>query len=225
MKRQLMRVTLGTMLAGKKVGSVYQVELTRNQNAYIACRDLDRLSDDLTVKRAESLVRKNLVDKMKIAIGSPYLWGGRSIWDPSVGLLTGVDCSSLINLVYRSQGINLPRNSLSQFLFAKKIDCGKKLRPGDLVFVSKKKNPMQGISHVMMYAHNNKFVEASAHASRLRTKANRLNNLRTRIVSDKHLFGKSYTQLASGEKIMKGSRRQEYVFFASPLATSFKGDV
>lgn len=110
-----------------------------------------------------------IVKTANIFIGCPYLWGGRSIKCEEVeafGTLTGVDCSGLVNLVFRVNGIDLPRDAHDQFLFSKRIR-GAELRAGDLIFLSTGKNP-QMIDHVMIYCGDGNFVEASSREKKVR---------------------------------------------------------
>ncbi|RAP78400.1 C40 family peptidase [Paenibacillus montanisoli] len=85
-------------------------------------------------------------------IGTPYLYG-------AVPYMTNAfDCSSFTQYVYDNFNINLPRTSISQASKGQKIAKGY-LSMGDLVFF--KTNGIS-ISHVGIYAGNNKILHSSS---------------------------------------------------------------
>ncbi len=104
-------------------------------------------------------LRKDIVGMARLFLGIPYLWGGRSIDE-------GVDCSGLINLVYRVINIDLPRDSHDQWVIAKKINSYE-LKPGDLIFISQK-HIFDRINHVMVYTGGDKIIEAYETGSKVR---------------------------------------------------------
>ncbi|MDT0278221.1 C40 family peptidase [Blastococcus goldschmidtiae] len=82
----------------------------------------------------------------------PYLWGGT---DPSKGL----DCSGFTQLVYRSQGVELPRVSSQQATAGRAVGSLAEARPGDLLFFDY--SPTRpGIDHVGIYAGEGKMIAA-----------------------------------------------------------------
>ncbi len=72
--------------------------------------------------------------------GTPYRYGGTS--------KRGMDCSGLLCVSYQSAGLQLPRTSEDQSKLGQQVRIGE-LRPGDLVFFSKKKGRKK-ITHVGM---------------------------------------------------------------------------
>jgi cell wall-associated NlpC family hydrolase len=80
--------------------------------------------------------------------------------------LPGVDCSGLINLVFRVNNIDIPRDAHDQWMVAEKITHNK-LKPGDLIFVSDK-DKKDRIVHVMLYIGRKRFIEASETGSAVR---------------------------------------------------------
>lgn len=76
------------------------------------------------------------LDAAQAFIGSPYRWGGRSVW--------GMDCSGLIQLAYVLCGKKLPRDASQQALKGGLIHWVNR-SPGDLVFF---KNVSGSITHV-----------------------------------------------------------------------------
>ena len=85
-------------------------------------------------------------------LGVPYLWGGT---DPTKGL----DCSGFTQLVYKSQGIDLPRVSAQQATAGRAVASLKDARPGDLLFFDY--SPTRpGIDHVGIYVGDGKMIAA-----------------------------------------------------------------
>lgn len=87
----------------------------------------------------------------KTKIGSPYGWGSTG---PN-----SYDCSGLTSMAWRSQGVNITRTSRTQYNHVKKIPYSQ-MRPGDLIFYGSNPSNAQSITHVAIYAGNNKMVEA-----------------------------------------------------------------
>jgi cell wall-associated NlpC family hydrolase len=83
-------------------------------------------------------------------IGVPYVWGGSQT-------NKGLDCSGLVQAVYKqASGVVLPRNASQQAAAATPID-NNELRPGDLVFFNTLR---RAFSHVGIYVGDGKFVHA-----------------------------------------------------------------
>lgn len=103
---------------------------------------------------AENQLQK-LLDNLTLTavtlVGTPYAYGGA---DPRQGL----DCSGLVQFVYRQVGEYLPHNALAMSRLGHAVEEGK-LRPGDLVFFDTLGRPF---SHVGIYLGDNRFIHAAS---------------------------------------------------------------
>jgi cell wall-associated NlpC family hydrolase len=89
-------------------------------------------------------VQPIVVEVARRYLGVPYVFGGT---DPSVGL----DCSGLVQLVFRQLGINLPRTAQQQFDATARVGTDQ-LQPGDLVFFARTyADQHDWITHVGIY--------------------------------------------------------------------------
>lgn len=90
--------------------------------------------------------RDDLLNELSIYHGVPYRSGGTRI--------TGVDCSGLVQAVFNSVGVDLPRTAVEQFAQGRPIGKGS-VRTGDLVFFGKPPD------HVGVAISNKEVVHAS----------------------------------------------------------------
>jgi cell wall-associated NlpC family hydrolase len=88
-----------------------------------------------------------VVDEAKKYLGTPYVWGGTN---PK----TGLDCSGLVQLVYKNFGVDLPRVSYQQATEGKAVPSLDQARPGDLLAFG------SPVHHIAIYAGDGKMVEA-----------------------------------------------------------------
>lgn len=93
----------------------------------------------------------DVVEYAKQFIGLPYVWGGNS-------LKTGVDCSSLVQLVYRNFGLNVSRTTFTQVGEGKPVKLNE-LQVGDMVFFDNT-TKWDGPDHVAFYIGDGKILHA-----------------------------------------------------------------
>lgn len=94
---------------------------------------------------------QQIIDKARTALGVQYVWGGNS-------LSSGVDCSGLVQQVFASFGIQLPRVTYDQINQGASVPIGQ-LQPGDLVFFDTEPGN-KGADHVGIYIGGGKFIHA-----------------------------------------------------------------
>lgn len=92
-----------------------------------------------------------LAEAAKKALGTPYVWGGNS-------LISGVDCSGLVQQVFQQFGIELPRVTYEQIGVGAAVGRNK-MNVGDLVFFDTDRSK-KGPDHVGIYLGNGKFIHA-----------------------------------------------------------------
>lgn len=95
----------------------------------------------------QGVTGQDVVAQARKYLGIPYVWGGTN---PKVGL----DCSGLVQLVYKKLGIDLPRVSQDQAHEGRKIDGLKNAKPGDLLTFS------EPATHIGIYIGDNKMLHA-----------------------------------------------------------------
>ena len=94
--------------------------------------------------------KKHLINNALIFLNSPYLWGGRTPF--------GIDCSGFTQIVYRLQGINIPRDAYQQAEVGNTLSFIDESEEGDLAFFD---NSEGEITHVGIIMNNNNIIHAS----------------------------------------------------------------
>ncbi len=92
---------------------------------------------------------RDVVAAVEAWLGVPYRFGGCSS--------RGIDCSCLVQLVYQSVGVSLPRVAADQFKATARV-AREDLVPGDLVFFAN--TYIRGISHVGIYIGDGRQISA-----------------------------------------------------------------
>lgn len=94
-------------------------------------------------------LRRSLIETARRLLGLPYRWGGTTPW--------GIDCSGLVQLVYRLHGLILPRDACDQAKDPRTVPVDRDdLQPGDLLFFAQ-------YGHVGLALSHWEFIHATAH--------------------------------------------------------------
>ena len=91
-----------------------------------------------------------IIEKAKLLLGAPYLWGGKSP--------LGIDCSGFTQIVYSCCGIAIYRDASQQSEQGTTIDFIEESQPGDLAFFD---NEEGIITHVGILLNTKQIIHAS----------------------------------------------------------------
>lgn len=117
--------------------------------AFAAALDATATDQRTTGASAEG---EAVVAEAKKYLGLPYVWGGNSI-------TKGVDCSGLVQQVYKEFGYDLPRVSADQARSGRPVASMAEARPGDLIaWDNSSRN--NGVDHIAIYIGGGKMIEA-----------------------------------------------------------------
>jgi len=94
--------------------------------------------------------KDKLVENALMYLNAPYLWGGRSP--------LGIDCSGFTQMVYRLQGVDLPRDAYQQAEVGTTLSFVEESEPGDLAFFDDAEGK---ITHVGIILEDNHIIHAS----------------------------------------------------------------
>jgi soluble lytic murein transglycosylase-like protein len=101
-----------------------------------------------------------VVDEARKFLGLPYVWGGT---DPK----KGVDCSGLVQSVYKNLGYELPRVSADQARSGRPVASLAEAQPGDLLaWDNSSRN--NGADHIAIYIGDGKMIEAARPGTNVR---------------------------------------------------------
>ncbi len=104
--------------------------------------------------QTDSLKPQQLIDTAKSFLGTPHCMGGI---DHSC-----IDCSGLLYICFKKNGINVPHNSEEISRYGKIILDIDSLMPGDLVFFINTYKTEKFITHAGIYIGSYQFVHTSA---------------------------------------------------------------
>ncbi|MBD3231739.1 hypothetical protein GF322_03685 [Candidatus Dependentiae bacterium] len=171
--------------------NLYHIKLPNNEKGIIEEKNVKELN---LHPQEEEKFRQEIITTAGTFINTPYSWGGRSGYDNTAPYQTGVDCSGFINLVYRVNGMDIPRNAHDQYLACRQIESFN-LKKGDFIFFGKNQTinmkKSLKINHIMMCWNSKYIIESSGEAP----------TYKNRIISAEERFGKPLHQLKNGDLI------------------------
>lgn len=96
-----------------------------------------------------NLEKASITELAMMYLNTPYLWGGKSVF--------GIDCSGMVQQVYKFCGVNLPRDAYQQAEIGEALSFVEEAEPGDLAFFD---NTEGKIIHVGIILEGNKIIHA-----------------------------------------------------------------
>ncbi|WP_116787397.1 C40 family peptidase [Flavobacterium psychrotrophum] len=93
--------------------------------------------------------KANIVDTAYLYLNAPYLWGGKTPF--------GIDCSGMVQMVYKLNGYNLLRDASQQATQGEALSFIEESEPGDLAFFD---NDEGRIIHVGIIMEDNYIIHA-----------------------------------------------------------------
>lgn len=116
----------------------------------VSFNKIDYIFDGLTFDGSKKSSKNKLIENAYTYLNTPYLWGGRSP--------LGIDCSGFTQLLYKLNGVQLPRDASQQAKVGQTLSFVEESEAGDLAFFD---NEEGNIIHVGMVLDNNRIIHAS----------------------------------------------------------------
>ena len=113
-------------------------------------RQIDVLNHEFEGEFTTTRDKNQLIKTAFSYLNAPYLWGGKTPF--------GIDCSGLSQMVYKLNGIHLPRDAYQQAEKGITLSFVEEAEPGDLAFFD---NSEGEIIHVGIILENNHILHAS----------------------------------------------------------------
>jgi hypothetical protein len=143
-------LVLGSVFIKKSgFGSWMEVELPDGRIGFIKSTNIVPYQEADNMRVPD---RNRIIERAKTMMGIPYMWGGHSI--------KALDCSGYTSTVFRTEGIQLPRDASMQVHLGEEIIPDSNyanILPGDLIFFG---SPMR-ITHVGICLGGSYFIHAS----------------------------------------------------------------
>ena len=106
---------------------------------------------DIISTRQDHLKAKHaIISDAMMYLNAPYLWGGRTPF--------GIDCSGLVQMVYKIKKIKLLRDASQQATHGEPLNFVSEAEPGDLAFFD---NEEGNITHVGIMVDKSRIIHAS----------------------------------------------------------------
>ena len=101
-----------------------EIEILKKENNFIMFENKKWISkEDIESK---TKINKNFIKILKKFLGIKYKWGGRTF--------DGIDCSALVQIIYKYNNKFFPRDTIDQIKFKKGSILKRKFKKGNLIY-------------------------------------------------------------------------------------------
>lgn len=147
----VMNVVLNANLMVEKKGKIWtEAQTPDGRKGFIKTCCIELLKNK---KKNKKITAESIIKTARSMMGISYLWGGNSS--------VGNDCSGFVQIVFKANGIQLPRDARQQILSGKEIvpdETFSNILPGDLFFFGAEKR----VTHVGISLGGAAFIHQSS---------------------------------------------------------------
>jgi len=106
--------------------------------------------ENISTQQEQIKAKHSIIADAMLYLNAPYLWGGRTPF--------GIDCSGLVQMVYKIKKIKLLRDASQQVTHGEPLNFVSEAEPGDLAFFDDEEG---NITHVGIMIDNCRIIHAS----------------------------------------------------------------
>ena len=146
-KKTIVPILLGSSLPGFHRGDL---RLMSDQYYFDGAVTESSPFDSITSQQDRLKAKQGIISDATMYLNAPYMWGGRSLF--------GIDCSGLVQVVYKLKKIKLLRDASQQATQGEPVSFISETEPGDLAFFDDEGG---NIIHVGLMADKTRIIHAS----------------------------------------------------------------
>lgn len=117
---------------------------------FVDSKSLNKIDGTLLEFSSNRFSNEELLQVLNSYLKAPYMWGGNTIF--------GIDCSGLVQQLYRFYQINLPHVASAQMEWGEVVDFIQDVRFGDVAFFT---NEEGFVNHVGIMLDSNRIIHSS----------------------------------------------------------------
>jgi hypothetical protein len=106
--------------------------------------------DTISTRKDHLIAKQGIISDAMMYFNAPYLWGGRTPF--------GIDCSGLVQMVYKIKKIKLLRDASQQATHGEPLNFVSEAEPGDLAFFDDEEG---NITHAGIMVDKSRIIHAS----------------------------------------------------------------